>query len=124
MPDNADVYPVIVIDSDGENTKTTIPSHQTEDTGSGFTLDTNEADSISSATLEAEFDQLESYLENLTINHTMDSVAHPQHWQPLGMLSEIYLQRPCLFLLYSISTQKPNHSLSHFPTFFSVTPCI
>src|SRR5882672_5650004 len=43
--------------------------------------------------------------KNLTINHTMDSVAHPQHWQPLGMLSEIYLQRPCLFLLYSISTQ-------------------
>jgi len=65
MPDNADVYPVIVIDSDGDNTKTTIPSHQTEDTGSGFTLDTNEADSISSATLEAKFDPLESYLEKL-----------------------------------------------------------
>src|SRR5882672_9933076 len=62
--------------------------------------------------------------KNLTINHTMDSVARPQHWQPLGMLSEIYLQWPCLFPLYSISTQKPNHSLSHFPTFFSVTPCI
>src|SRR5882672_9535842 len=35
--------------------------------------------------------------KKLTINHTMDSVARPQHWQPLGMLSEIYLQWPCLF---------------------------